>query len=129
MNSVVICPVCGHEYPEGLPDVREGGLYETFWDCEHLLWDTFKTPMGGDNFLTFLNDFLRSQKNDKRIGVLEFHRLDLDAIPGRALEANRPQLEALVNKRLHEVDGWYFGTPGQIQKLCPELVGKLKELV
>ena len=125
MKSVVICHVCGKENRVKLPVVRKGEPYEKLPFCEHFLWTPLWTPRGEDKFLSFLNDFLRSEA----IEVLEFHRLDLDAIPGRALEANRPQLEALVNKRLHEVDGWYFGTLGQIQKLCRELVGILKELV
>jgi hypothetical protein len=127
MKSVVICPVCGREYQEELPDVGEGEPYETSCLCEHLLWVPRGTAMGEDDFLTFLNDFLRCHQ--KSIGVLELFRLDLDAIPRRALEANRSQLEALVNKRLHEVDGWYFGASEQIEKLCRELAGKLKELV
>jgi hypothetical protein len=124
MKSVVICPICGKENRVELPVVRKGGPYEAL-SCAHRLWDPFGTPRGEDNFLSFLNDFLRS----KAIKVLESYRLDLDAIPGRALEANRSQLEALVNKRLHEVDGWYFGASEQIEKLCRELAGKLKELV
>jgi len=126
MKSVVICPICGKENRAILSTVRKGEPYKAL-SCAHRLWDPFGTPGGEDNFLSFLSDFLRSHQEN--IGVLELYRLDLDAIPGRALEANRPQLEALVNKRLHEVDGWYFGASEQIEKLCRELAGKLKELV